>query len=209
MAIRLAVLVLSLAMCGAQAQTPIAPALRKPVQLDSVRIVEGSAAYPAGLAAKGVQGAVEISAEMSSEGKFSEVKIATSSRSAELDSAALALVPKLSVKLDAGGKGPEPGLVILPVEYARDSVTNIARKHCADFNVDADYFKTTFPEKSVLDMPVFTFTTGILFFKVKREQQLALAKNSKKIDERIVEECGKLPERLFLEVALESAHDAL
>lgn len=198
---------------GLSAALPVAllgaDAASEAEEVDAVRIFAGTSLYPQGLAERGVQGTVTIRADLSPEGAFSNPTIQESSRSAELDSAALALVPRLTYRLSKSAEGPMPSSVIVPVTFTKDSLERLTKKTCADFNVDADYFKGAFPEKPLTDMPVFDITAGTILFTVKAEQRTALARNLKQIKERIVAGCAESPDERFMDVALSVTKESL
>jgi len=179
-----------------------------PPLVDTIPITPGSKAYPQELAARGVQGKVTLRAILSAEGKFSEAMIEESSRSEELDAAALDLVPRLKYTSKSEKQKPvPPGPVRVAIEFVKDGLETLRTKTCADFNLDAAYFKEKFPERPLTDMTVMKLMTGILTFTVKREQQLTVFKNIKPIKEQVIEQCAQSPDKKFLELALTTATD--
>jgi TonB family protein len=172
--------------------------------VDSVPIVGGSPLYPAGAAARGVQGTVTIRAELSADGAFVNPTIQDSSRSEALDAAALALVPRLKYTLTAEG-AERPAALVVPIDFRKDSSTSLMAKTCADFNVDATYFKDTFPELPLADMPVFDLMTGILALTVEADRRLTLAPNLQQIKDQVAATCREAPSSLFMDAAMQAA----
>ena len=101
--------------------------------------------------------------------------------------------------------GSMPAALLVPIDFRKDSSANLADKSCADFNVDAAYFKEAFPEQPLTDMPVFDLVAGVLVFSVDANGRLALAKNLERIKEGVIAACGETPDSNFLEHALRAA----
>jgi TonB family protein len=180
------------------------PQNQTPEVVDSVPIVAGSPLYPEGAAARGVQGTVTIRAELSPEGAFLSPTIHESSRSEVLDAAALALVPRLKYTLTAEG-AQQPGALLVPIDFRKDSSTSVMAKTCADFNLDAMYFKETFPELPLADMPVFDLITGMLALSVDADRRFTLAPNLQQIKDQIAATCNEAPSSRFIDAAVQAA----
>lgn len=192
---------LSLSLAVALCAAPVVAQLADPEPVDSVMIDAGSRLYPPGAAERGVQGTVTIRADLSADGVFSNPTIHESSRSEVLDAGAIALVPRLKyTPTDAAGAIPRA--VLVPIDFRKDSLASLKTKNCADFNTDAAYFKETFPEQSLGDMPVFDLVVGMLVFAVEPERRLALAQNLPAFKEQVVATCNQSPDSPFLETAL-------
>jgi protein TonB len=169
----------------------------------------GDEAYPATLHAKGVQGVVEVLALIGADGSPVEVSVASTSRSQDLDEAGLALVRTLKFGVAPAGNAASaasatPGLkVLVPVEFQRDSVATLGKKTCREFSVDAAYFRATFPEKSVSDMPALRMTTGVLVMAAPQRAAadvIAMSKKTASANAAIVEACTAAPDSAFLSV---------
>jgi TonB family protein len=177
-----------------------------PALVDTVRIyARMKKMYPPGLAERGVQGKVTLRVDLSAEGKFTNPAIHETSRSEELDGAALALVPRLKFTPPKSTDKTTPGTVLVAIDFRKDELETLRTKTCADFNQDAVYFKEKFPEKPLTEMPVFELTGGVIMFAVKPQQQLSVVKNTKQIKERVSAECSRSPDSKFLELALKTA----
>lgn len=161
-------------------------------------------AYPAGLAARGVQGRAVVRVKLTPEGKARSVSIAESSRSRELDKAALALAR--SFPYAPARKGVAPDEVLVPIRFRKDSLAGLPSKTCADFNIDKAYFSATFPELKVSDMEVVKLATGTLQFTLPGPQQLPYAQNSSAVAAAAIAACATRPnEQLFTLMQREAA----
>jgi TonB family protein len=187
-----------------------APAAQPPLaKVRPVSVRPADEAYPEALHSKGVQGVVEVLATLGSDGKPTEVSVASGSRSPALDAAGLALVKGLQFGVKAPAEGasspavPNATRVLVPVAFLRDSLGTLGKKTCAEFVVDVDYHRATFPEQQVADMSVIQMTTGALvmggFQRTGPDQMVALAKKAKAAGRDIAAACAAAPERLFLQ----------
>lgn len=118
--------------------------------------------YPQQAKADGHQGTAVIRTDISAEGTVTGVAIARSSKSALLDDAALEFVrtSQFSPALDQADR-PMSLQVAIPVEYVKDSVSNLAEKTCADFDIDMRWFLATYPDKKVGDMRLYLLSLGL------------------------------------------------
>lgn len=188
--------VISATRVGAQNQSPEV--------VDAVLIGPDSRLYPAGAAERGVQGTVTIRADLSPDGAFLNPTVQESSRSEVLDAAALALVPRLKYTQTAEG-GQPPSALVVPIDFRKDSLTTLMTKTCADFNLDATYFKSAFPDLPLADMPVFDLMTGILALSVDADRRLTLAPNLQQIKEHVIATCREAPSSRFMDAAVQAA----
>jgi TonB family protein len=162
------------------------------------------AAYPAGLAARGVQGRVVVRVKVGADGKALDASVAESSRSRELDKAALALAR--SYPYAPAKPGVAPGEVLVPIRFRKDSVTDLPNKTCADFNIDKAYFSATFPELKVSDMEVVKMASGTLLFTLPGPQQMPYARNSSAVAAAAIAACATQPgDKLFTLMQREAA----
>lgn len=215
---RQSALVIALALCGAlpaaTAQEPVAApasAASSPsgltAKVRTVSIRPSDAVYPEALHSRGVQGMVEVLAVIGPDGFPVQVAVAKTSRSKELDEAGLAVVRDL--RFGAQGAASAPSArplppVLVPVEFLRDSVTTLSKKMCREFSVDAEYFRTTFPEQQVSDMPVVRMTIGLLVMaetqRASGEKIVSLARRSSAAGKEIAAACAAAPDSLYLPV---------
>jgi TonB family protein len=113
---------------------------------------------------RGIQGAVRIRVVIGTDGALQDASIATSSRSPELDTFALGLVRRMTFQ-PAKNKDGQPVAVIshFPMELWKDSAVDgtLFAKSCADFVLDADWFRQAFPEKQPDQLRGWLLLTGI------------------------------------------------
>ena len=123
------------------------------------------AAYPAAAKAAGAQGRVRVEATLLASGALADAKVVESSRSPELDAAALEAFKQwtMSPALDANGQ-PQATRVRQTFGFYKDTLNTgmgaISRKSCADFVTDMNWFAAKFPELSVSEMRLYKITLG-------------------------------------------------
>lgn len=154
--------------------------------------------YPAQLSSAGVQGKVLVVVPLTEEGKSDGAVLGQSSRSAQLDQAAVDFMKSVKFEIKvAKEKGWKA--VVVPVEFYRDSVTTLHTKTCADFNTDLVYEQATFPEKKLQEMRIFEMLTGVLYIGLgaKPDQAAGIAKRAAAARQVTVNACKADPQQLF------------
>jgi TonB family protein len=189
----------------AQAAIDVPPPATKPIVLKEMSLRPGDGGYTQEVAAMGLQGIAEISGKLAQDGTLSALTINASSRSPKLDEIALELVKKTKFKANPQ-RAPEVE-VIAPVEFLRDSLATISNKTCAEFNADAAYFKTTFPEKGVRDMSVVNMFVGAFYVMLpsdmSTDKKLKLLRATNVAADQVEAACGKAPDGLFFKTFLD------
>jgi TonB family protein len=144
--------------------------------------------------AAGVQGDVTVRGMVQTDGAIAEVAIAETSRSPALDEAALAAVRQwtfLPVEI------PVPYQV--QFEFHKDDLNNLQNKTCSDLNVDVAYFRQTFPELAVSDMPLKDLLVGIMLVMGRSGVSIDNYRRSSEAYDRTVEWCSTRDDELVLE----------
>lgn len=159
-------------------------------------VYPGEPAYPASLAARGVQGRAVVRVQVGADGKAGTVAIAESSRSRELDNAALALARAFPYAPPKAGVAP--GEVLVPVRFRKDSLAGLPKKTCADFNIDKAYFSATFPRLAVSEMEVVKLATGVVLLTLPGPQQMPYAQNSSAVASAAIAACATQPDEKLL-----------
>jgi protein TonB len=193
----------------ASAPAPQAPAVARKIILNA-----GHPAYPAELAASGVQGSAEVLVELGPEGKPAQASIRASSRSQPLDDAALAFARTLSFKAAEGSARGPFSAVVVPVEFAKDSAATLGQKSCGDLNVDLKYFTATFPDKKPDELKTLILATGLLVVSAmagssSKEKQMAFFRSLKPAIAATLDTCARQPDLKFLDVMKQSLSDAM
>jgi TonB family protein len=179
---------------AAQAQQT-APAAPKVENLGEHYIDPGQALYPHELAQQGVQGRTVIEGLLHPDLRMSDLKVITSSRSEVLDKNALLIIRAI-----------DPGIKKAPLEvtkftvtivFMRDSIEQLKEKTCSEFIADFDYFRKTFPELPMTDMPLIGYVSGILIM-VKPDTYRLYMGREESIIKRTVAICRASPERRFV-----------
>jgi len=196
---------------GQEASAPAASAaMTMPVQARKVSLRPTDEGYPPELAARGVQGTAELLLKLGLDGSAAEVVVQSSSRSKELDQAAIAVAKGLSFK----PKDPTHPLqeVLVPVEFLRDSLATLPNKTCAEFNVDLAYFQATFPDLEIRKMPVVNMTVGSYvsygIVGLSQDRTLAYVKRVETAAKGIVQACAKEPEAGYIKTFTRLVKDA-
>jgi protein TonB len=181
-----------------------------PAKVRAVSLRPTDEGYPPELAAKGVQGTAELLLKLGADGNPTEVSVQSTSRSKELDQAAMAVARGLSFK----AKDPANPVtqVLVPIEFLRDSPGTLSNKTCQEFNVDLAYFKATFPELEVRNMPVVNMTVGSYvsygIVGLSQDRALAYMKRVETAATGIVEACAKEPEAGYTKTFTKLVKDA-
>lgn len=176
------------------------PAPASPAQVRAISLRPADEGYPPELAAKGAQGTTVLLLTLGAGGTPTEVTVQSSSRSAELDQAAIAVARGLSFK----AKDPAHPIaqVLLPIEFMRDSLATLPNKTCREFNVDLAWFKATFPEHETRKMPVVNMTIGSYvtygIVGLPQDKALAYMKRIETAAQGLVEACAKDPEAGYI-----------
>lgn len=149
--------------------------------------------YPPELARAGVQGTATVMAVARSDGSTELVVVQESSRSPALDAIALDLVRRSSFKVTTGDRE----VFLVPVDFRRDSVTDLPRKPCAELNADLDYFRRTFPERDETEAPVFTMAAGMVAVQLPAERRGAFSRAAADVALQAISACAGDPSRVF------------
>ena len=138
---------------GAAIAVPITvPESFDPKDVDPVVITAVSPEYPDAERAAGHHGSVKISGTIGPDGRLADPKVATSSRAAVIDAAALAAARAtvFRVRLDAAGQ-PIPQEATLPFTFdsyhSQGKGGGILRYRCDQFVKDQDWWRATWPAK--------------------------------------------------------------
>jgi TonB family protein len=185
---------------GAQAQ-PVAPATAAVEHLGEITIKTGSEAYPNELAQQGVHGKVKIEGLMQVDGKFSDLKIVSTSRSETLDKNALVLAKGFRTKPDELMK--EPKRFTLLLSFTRDNPLTLKEKSCADFIADFDYFRKTFAELPAKKMAPIEWTSSLLL-ALNTEKYFAYHARENSIIASTVEKCRANPDHRFMDTMMDA-----
>jgi TonB family protein len=181
-----------------------------PVKVRAVSLRPTDEGYPPELVAKGVQGTAELLLRLAADGSPKEIVVQSTSRSAELDQAAIAVAKALTFKT----KDPANPVtqVIVPVEFLRDSISTLPQKTCREFNVDLGYFKATFPELETRQMPVVNMTIGSYvsygIVGLAQDKAVAYMKRVQTAAKGIAEACAKEPEAGYIKVFTQLVKDS-
>jgi TonB family protein len=182
------------------ASTPLTSAAVLPVKVRAVSLRPTDEGYPPELAAKGVQGTAELLLKLGADGNPTDIAVQSSSRSPELDQAAIAVAKGLSFK--AKDPANPVAQVLVPIEFLRDSLTTLPNKTCQEFDIDLAWFKATFPELDVRKMPVVNMAVGSYvsygIVGLSQVKALAYVKRVEQAAKGIVDACAKDPGTGFI-----------
>lgn len=167
----------------------------KPLRINAIYIFPTDARYPKDLWSAGVQGDVELRVKLGADGVPIDVALESSSRSRELDQLAMSMGRNLKYKL----KDPASATtVIVPFEFARDTLETLRQKSCLEFNLDVAYFKATFPEAKTRKMKAVNLMVGLYFTyglsNIPKEKFSAYNSRLAEAAEKVIDACAKAPE---------------
>lgn len=144
--------------------------------------------------AAGVQGDVTVRGMVQPDGTIADVVVTESSRSPTLDDASVAAVRQWTFS---------PVEVAVPysvqIEFRKDDLNTLATKTCADLNVDVAYFRQTFPDSPVSDMPLKDVLVGLMMVMGQRGMTLENIRRSSEAFDRTVTWCSTRSDELVLE----------
>lgn len=117
---------------------------------------------PADLRAKGHQGEVRVSGTVKASGDLTDIKVISSSGSADLDAFAVKAFQRWRFKpgLDAAGV-PVDRRVSTGFEFWADGLETLGKKSCAEFVADIAWHRATFPDKADHDMRLYNLIGGM------------------------------------------------
>lgn len=145
-------------------------------------------------------GTVMLSGIVGEDGRFSEAKVSTSSRSPTLDAAALASVPAILFEpaRDADGRAMSV-LAKLEVEYLQTNfhgADGLARYQCAQFVRDYDWWYRTWPPEK--DDRVFATLRG--YATIAQLRSGGVTGDFKAEWMQAIDDCRRSPKRLMLDM---------
>ncbi len=189
-------------------KTPIL--LRASNKLPHTIIIPGNEYYPVALAAKGVQGEVQLEVQLSKAGYVQGSKIIRSSKSAELDKQALAFAKTQSWPATEMRQVNASDIHQWNIIFLKDSTTSINSKTCADFNIDLKYFQSVNATSAPHEMAALKML-GRLFSErliknADAEKTLSYVKKIKGIERDSVQACAKNPNAMLLKTYIQAAN---
>lgn len=126
--------------------------LDKPLWVDTQHITPDMPAYPPPLVRSGIQGQVMLEVTVTNQGKAIDIKVThNQSGIAALADAAVTHARRLLWSHAARAQAPET-IVIVPVEFEKDTTATIGNKTCSDFNIDAATYKAAHPQAELRRM---------------------------------------------------------
>lgn len=144
--------------------------------------------------AAGVQGDVTVRGMVQPDGAIADVVVSESSRSPALDEASVAAVRQWTFP---PVETPVPYEV--QIEYRKDDLNTLATKTCTDLNIDVAYFRQTFPEQTVADMPLKDVLVGLMLVMGSNGMTVEGFRRYSAAYERTVEWCSTRSDELMLE----------
>jgi len=204
---------LAMAQARKNQATPM-PAAKVPTLIQANRlphkiIYPGDIFYPAVLGKSGVQGEVGLELAFSSDGKLQTSKITKSSKSIELDKNALALVNNEVWKLPENTWKDSRGIYSLNVIFLKDSILNINKKTCADFNIDLKYFQLVRPGGDYRDLGAFELIAGMFTVQLMKNRgadgTMKYVQSAQAINRETILACAARPTELFVKTYARSA----
>ncbi|MGX8883493.1 energy transducer TonB [Methylovorus sp. SPW-M1] len=169
--------------------------IKKPEMVESPPFIYPVEAYQAGH-----QGLVLVEVRILANDTIETPTIKKSSRSEILDKAAITLVEQ-SKFLHGSDKDGKPAdlVVVVPVEFNKDSSANLNIKTCADYVADYQWFTQTFPESKLSDMRLYKLTLGLLTVRMANvDDLLRLSKSYTRIYQKTYADCYDNRDQMFM-----------
>ncbi|PWF48420.1 energy transducer TonB [Massilia glaciei] len=198
------------AAASAQSASPTPPATppaseAAPSLVEEVVLYPTHAMYPPELVKAGVQGTTTVAARLTPDGTTEHVSVKETSRSEKLDEIAVSIVKQLKYKLKENASGASPAILV-PVEFRKDTFSELHKKTCEDLNTDLAYFTTAFPERGPGELGLFDLATGVMFFSLKpSDDKIAFAKSIKGRVANTIATCAAQPELKFFQVITQAS----
>jgi TonB family protein len=173
-----------------------------PIRVRTITYLSTESEYPLELSSKGVQGKTDVTVSVGPDGSPSSLLVTATSRSKELDDAAVKAVSVLKFNRKPGDTKDLPPIIV-PVEFKRDSLQTLAKKTCTEFNVDAEYFRATFPERDPSKMEVIAATIGALVLATSSQDPGGIVSTSKRAtaaSKQIAAACLENPSALYIQM---------
>ena len=129
--------------------------------------------------------------------------IVTASRSAMLDEAAIQALQGISLKSTGTPEQPDVKKYLVKVEFARDSVTNLGKKTCADLTGDIAYFRASQPGVELNKMRVYEMTLGMMVIGGNMSDTAYVQRVSRAMPPGFAAtaaQCERTPQALYLKV---------
>ena len=111
--------------------------------------------------AAGVQGTATVRGIVQLDGTITDVTVTQTSRSQVLDDAAVAALRQWRFTPASENNQAVVAPLEVAFEFAKDHLSNIDHKTCADLNADVAYFRATFPELPISAMRIRALSMGI------------------------------------------------
>lgn len=156
--------------------------------------------YPVEAYQAGHQGQVLVEVRVLENDTIDTPVIKKSSRSEILDNAAITLVQqsKFLHGSDVDGK-PADMVVIVPVDFSKDSSANLNAKTCADYVADYQWFTQTFPESKLSEMRLYKLTLGLFTMRMSNvDDILRLGKSYTRIYQKTYGDCFDNRDHMFM-----------
>ena len=160
--------------------------------------------YPEALKAIGAQGEVALKGLVRADGTLVDATVTTGSRVPELDQLALEAFRTWTFKpgLDADGK-PMDAPAVTKIAFRKDSVSSMAEKTCAEFVIDQDWYKATWPEpeaKSPLYYSTLGLFTLMMINKGGSTGLLTMVRDFGPAWQKTYDTCRKKPDALYIKI---------
>lgn len=173
-----------------------------PIRVRTISLRPTDPEYLPELVAKGVQGKAEVLVSVGPDGAPKDLSVSKTSRSNELDAAAIKVVRELKFSAPQGDNRPLQ-TILVPVKFLRDSISTLPKKTCSEFNTDVQYYRSTFPEEEIGKMSVINMTIGVLVLSASQQGLGDIASASRKASaagKHIVDACAITPDAMYFQL---------
>jgi TonB family protein len=185
------------------------PLIQTEKKLPNTILLPGNTFYPETLSNIGIQGEVKLQLELSAAGKLTSMKILSSSKSPALDEKAQAFMKSSDWKLPVSFTNQVPRIYTQKIIFLKDASSTIDKKTCADFMIDAKYFRSVYPNTPIsrvgaMDVISSLFTVTLMK-TAGAEKALSYVRKRNKISNETAAACAKNPNALLLKTYVKAA----
>jgi TonB family protein len=185
------------------------PLIQTEKKIPNTILLPGNKFYPETLSSIGIQGEVKLQLELSAAGKLASMKILSSSKSPALDEKAQAFMKSSEWKLPENFINQVPRIYTQKIIFLKDASSTIDKKTCADFIIDANYFRSVYPNAPISRVGAMDVISGLFTVNLMKtaggDKALSYVRKRNKISDEAAAACAQKPKDLLLKTYVKAA----
>jgi TonB family protein len=186
------------------------PLIQTEKKVPNTILLPGNKFYPEALSNIGIQGEVKLQLELSTAGKLMSMKILNGSKSPALDEKAQAFMKSSDWKLPDNFPNHVPRVYTQKIIFLKDASSTIDKKTCADFTIDAKYFRSVYPNTHISRVGALDVISGLFTVNLIKtaggDKALSYVRKRNKISDEAAAACAKYPKNLLLKTYINAAN---